>query len=96
MATRLTARDYALYVGCLLASVATHVIVTRSFDLVGDVAPAFAINAKSSGIFIIATVAELTVEVSWFFAALFLPRIEKLPIRKRRVSNFPKNVQDSP
>ncbi len=103
MATRQTARDYALYVGCLLASVAINIAVARSFDLVGDVVPALALNTESSGILLIAIATELTAEVGWFFAALFLPRIEKLPILKRRVSKFPKlsasavqNVQNSP
>lgn len=90
MAPRRTARDYALYVGCLLASVAVNIAVARSFHLVGDVAPALALNAESSGIFLIAVATELTAEVGWFLAALFVPRLEKLPIRKRRVSRFPR------
>jgi hypothetical protein len=84
MATRQTARDYALYVGCLLASVAVNLAVVRSFHLVSDVVPALALNAESSGILLIAMATELTAEVGWFFAALFLPRIKKMPILKRR------------
>ena len=83
MATKQTAREYALYVGCLVASVALNIAVVRSFHLVGDVVPALALNAESSGIFLIAIVTEHTAEVGWFFAALFLPRIKKRPILKR-------------
>jgi hypothetical protein len=83
MATRQTARDYALYVGCLLASVAVNLAVARCFHLINDVVPALALNAESSGILLIAIATELTAEFGWFFATLFLPRIKKIPILKR-------------
>ncbi len=92
MATRQTARDYALYVGCLLASVAINIAVARSFDLVGDVVPAFALNGESSGILIIAIATELTVESCRLLNTVLqnVPRIGELPILKRHVSKFPK------
>ncbi len=103
MTPRRTARDCALYVGCLLASVVVNIAVAHSFHLVGDVVPALALNAESSGVLLIAIATELTAEVGWFFAALVVPRTRELPIRKRRVSTFPKlpasaapNVQNSP
>ena len=83
MATRQTARDYALYVGCLLASVTVNLAVARGFHLINDVVPALALNAESSGFLLIAIATELTAELGWFFAALFLPRIKKIPILKR-------------
>ena len=77
MATRPTTREYALYVGCLLASVVVNLVVARSFHLVSDVVPALAVNVESSGYLLIAIATELTAEFGWLFAALFLPRIKK-------------------
>ncbi len=85
MATRKTA-DYALYVGCLVVSVTIHIAVVRSFHLVGDIVPALALNAESSGILLTAIITELIAEAGWFFAALLL-RVKKIPIHKRRHSH---------
>ncbi|MGA7075434.1 MAG: hypothetical protein WBZ42_02655 [Halobacteriota archaeon] len=83
MATRQTARDYALYVGCLLASIAVNLAVARGVHLVSDLVPALALNLDFSGYLLITIATELTAEFGWFFAALFLPRIKKIPILKR-------------
>ncbi|MGA7076554.1 MAG: hypothetical protein WBZ42_08445 [Halobacteriota archaeon] len=89
MATRQTARDYALHAGCLLTSIAVNLAVNRGVHLVSDLVPALALNLDFSGYLLITIATELTAEFSWFFAATFLPRIKKyLSLKRHSLVDF--------